>query len=239
VVRKANTTAKAASTATRSYATINHDESYIIQDFRRYAQKTKIQPNNDIFQLARKFDFFLFALLEVPKFFPALPVEIWGTTFNISMLFFHSECRPLSCRLRKHESDSGKSYARAARASGVIPGVINRGTDSPCFIEMDPRQIVSYMERRQSRFMGRRYKIKVEDTGAEYEVVPHQLDVVPTNLRPLAVTFSLYDQKSVVPARVPRHVQRIMFEGVGARYDSFGRRRSKAQRRKELADAEK
>lgn len=149
------------------------------------------------------------------------------------------EPRPLVCRLRKSEADSGRGYAKRVRAAGVIPGVINRGTEAPCYIEMDPRQIVSLMEKPNSRFMGRRYRITVEDTGAEYEVVPHQLDVTPVALKPQAVTFSLFTPERIVPARLERHVQRILFEGLGTRYDSFGRRRTRAQRRKELEDAEK
>lgn len=200
--------------AGRKYATINHDESYVIQDWKRCVD----------------YDTHLVSGLTRP---------LSAFALTPSQILPHSAPRQLTCRLRARESDSGAAYAAKARQQGMVPGVINRGQDAPYYIEMDSKQIISYMERKDSRFMGRRYKITVEDTGDEYEVVPHQLDVTPVGMRPQTVTFSLWNPNKIRPSRLARRAQRIIFEGIGARFTPLGKRRSTSERRRELAEAEK
>lgn len=101
----------------------------------------------------------------------------------------------------KKRDRAGKGGARSSRREGLIPAVIYGDKQPPVMIAVEPKSIERELFR--EGYFNHRLKIDVE--GADYDVLPRDVQVDPVTDRPLHLDFLRIGPESIITVQVPVH----------------------------------
>ena len=96
---------------------------------------------------------------------------------------------------------TGKGAARAARRSGLIPGVIYGNKQNPEVITVEPKLLLRELHR--PGFFARLFNVELN--GKKQQVLARDVQLHPATDRPLHVDFMRVDKNSKIHVNVPVH----------------------------------